>query len=279
MEREKPVVSDLQIKFGLKCDFVAKAIGEGAHLKVPFGVSEDAWVLQKNIVGVLLGSPATTADLGRQYGRSREDIRQLFNKGMRELWENSAKKLQKQFPLESLLGAKKPAPLHLRMERSRVNGGKSWNIFQDVQNRTITREDIEKKRLSNHVRKVLRGWGVDVGSKRFLSMEDLKAEFEGAKSYAERQAILDDLPFYFLRKYNKESNEIVVALRPFLWQMGIRVRNCEKALEVLRKAGIPVRVFGYLSTRGQQNYHFFLRGYGYEEKARSAAEKYRLTIA
>lgn len=115
--------------------FLRAAIAEGAHLKIPFWIrgkftgqiSEDAWVRQKNIVGVYFGSPAALEDIGKMYRVTREMVRVIKDRGMRNIWRNCSSETQAIFPFQELTLSKPLSP-RSRERFSRAQGGISISI-------------------------------------------------------------------------------------------------------------------------------------------------------
>lgn len=259
-------------KFNNTIVFLRTAIAEGAHLKRPDKTPEEAWVRQKNIVGIYFGSPAALEDLGRMYGVTRERIRQLVKKSMEHLWLSCLPETQALFPFGEL-ELRKPLTQKSRERISEAHGGKSVLINRELQAGKSIREIQKEKGISRQQikgsRHVLREWSTAVPFFRTPHSQNLELEknLKNAEKDQEKQEVLSQVKRRFYQDHVKGENSLLIASTNIALEAGLSLgfqrQNRRIFIESLKNVGFPMGEITEkrMSRTGKEmiaTYHFIL---------------------
>ncbi len=242
-------------------EFLKAAIADGAHIELPYGLSEDEWVRRKNITGIYLSCDITKDELGKIYGLSRQRVDQIVAKTIVQLWENSGAYTRGTFPREMESG--NPNSKH----RLGIGRKKTFILMSSIKEGLDDKAIIERTGLNpDLVRQVIRRAGrndlittASAISKRAISALRV-LPFE---KYEERQEAIDQLG----RGYLYRNKELFASLSEMAVLFGRKVQGARLAVVdafVLELKGMCVPV-GIMHERlekanKERRYLFVWRG-------------------
>src|SRR3989344_6810013 len=123
-------------------------------------MTQAQWERNWSILGEYLGTDKTLEEIGRDRDLTRERVRQIVGKGVKQLHEVQSPEVQDEYPLDSL-SYSKPLPLPSRKRTSKAHGGLSVEIEQALlggQKISQIKEEFSSKQIGN-ARRILGGWG------------------------------------------------------------------------------------------------------------------------
>ena len=97
------------------------------YKKRPRNLSPYRWGMQRKIGFRYAFQDKTLEELGEQYGRTKEDMRQLNHNFLDNIHKNSSSKLRVQFPREAIPD-RKPLTQKSIERMSEIHGGKSQRV-------------------------------------------------------------------------------------------------------------------------------------------------------
>lgn len=274
-------------EFAKTTQFIETAVGEGAHLQMPFyitrrgthvKISEEQWVRQKNIVGIYFGTPATLDEIGRQYGISSERVRQIVEKGIMYLWRNCSPETQTLFPLQDIvLHKRKPVTQRSRERMSQARGGiplllrdqvKSGKSYGEIRKSGLSIEQIAS------ARRVLQKWGINglpyENTTRYTTHSqniELEKKLRKVEDDEEKQELLNQVKLGFHQKHSKGENPLFTHLGGIVSETGFRLgwnlQNYHFFIESLENVRFPMVNLSreYKSKHGEKKiltYHVLL---------------------
>lgn len=167
-ERVIKVIEELQEQkgFAKTISFIQMAFAENAHLNIPKRSSKD---LRERDLGLtlvyLLNPDLNQEDTGKTYNvRSRQRVQQIIYQTVKDLWQNCSRPMQVFFPIEELI-LEKPLTQKTREKISLALGGISIKVRDKLMSgKSVEQIERELGALAVvHARKVLKGWGIEVG--------------------------------------------------------------------------------------------------------------------
>lgn len=251
-------------------DFLLSSIAEEAHLKTPQGIYEETWIRNRNILGTYFASRATLAEVGGIYGLTGERIRQIIEKGIEYLWNQSSKDTRVTFPLDNILKSKGPS-IFKSLRQSETRGGSTLRIYQFVKGgrsieEIINEIGVSKNNLQASLRR-MKGWGLDVpevetSHSRLRSL----AEKLTKPSLTDQEAreLLSRATINFYLSHSQGENPLFASGGAFLRSLGLHFKNNDfpLLLQVLRDNNVPIgKVNTHTKTgpqKGIKSYYFIL---------------------
>lgn len=235
-----------------KIEFLRTAVAEKAYRKAPVAqrFKEQSWIRMRNIGAIYNGSSSATYDsLGKQYGLTRERIRQINKKFIEYLWENCSQETKNEFPLNTI-PLDKPTSQVSREKRSQEHGGRTLRVRKEVESGVTDRDQIAKN-LGLSAQdvgsswRILRRWGVDVPfERRRQSYQEIKNKIEKETDDKKLQELLDGfsagLVMGMTAYYKNSDQAIFMYLGNVLRELGFN-RRVRFFADVLKSAGIPMR--------------------------------------
>lgn len=156
-----------------KLAFIQTAIAEGALSRLPPKTTPKQWERQQDIGITYAFSEESLTDLGKIFQGEREKplktegVRQLSNKFIKNLWNNSSSELQSRNPLKKI-SSRKPRTQKMRENYSRAKGGLAVKVKELIMEKGITDSKqimdilgISARDLTR-ARRTLRRWGINV---------------------------------------------------------------------------------------------------------------------
>lgn len=238
----------------IKKAFLKEVINEGSWKVKPDNLSDDQWLMQRKIGFQYAFTDKTLDELGKQYPgrrkRTKEDIRQLNQRFLDNIYRNSSSELQAEYPRESIPDSK-PRARKSKELVSRSNQGLSWQISKFIETTKINdpREIAAKFRISmrkvNQIRQVLRGWEIIIPS-TVARYRDFVKKVESESNDQKLQEILDGSSTKSLLHYRqKYGDEVIMSLAQVVRKAGFYPPYNYMILfaQSVKKQGIPIRFF------------------------------------
>lgn len=270
-------------------NFLREVIAENAHLINPSNVKSAIWTREKNIVGVLTGSPATGQDLAKQYELSRERIRQLHKRGMRHLHENASDEIKTKYPLNVLLadlGKKDSGSLLVHRRRSMNNKGVAHKVAEAIEDEAANIGQIMDKtgfgRNSVHnALSAIRSWGVDVSGisqDEFFRFRKVVLQLEKAKTSQEEQGVLNSLQDNSIRGFYMRYKNIITTIGSIMRANNLSVSQYggfKGIVFSIKDEGIPFRETILKKANGGEN-RYYLVLVKYQERILELLERVKI---
>lgn len=269
--------------------FLQAALADKAHLKIPTTpkgklIREDVWTRQKNVIGVYYGSQAVLKDVSKfvlGLGDDHSGIeraRQVKERGMLSLWNNSSDETKEKLPWGSF-PLDKPLPVTLRTRDSLKHGGLSAGIAMLSENGVINYQKVKTAGFSSSritgARRTLKEWGLELeylypGFADHPQLEKRIAE-ELEKEIAQQdqkrlQTLLDQVTYYF----HQSRPDFFVSLSRIAKEAAIHFdpkKDYPVLVDVLKQAQIPI------TTIGQKGGHHYYIIYSMHRKEAANALK------
>lgn len=236
--------------------FLKDAFKEGVHRTKPKtgGLSQDRWSRQK-MIGVVyndIGSSATYEELADKYGTFRQSIADSNKSFLRNLWNNGSPELKEQYPLNEILGARKPLSQASRERRSASLGGVSLRIKEQVKsgvtdiNSISENTGIPRQEIRRATRGVLKDWGINLPPSKIAlhikALKQLEEETDDKKIQESLDRTAYHVILYDLRRKREPSR--FASLSPLIRKAGFCPSNRETHLFAtsLRTAGVPISI-------------------------------------
>ncbi|MDO8621370.1 MAG: hypothetical protein Q7R31_03800 [Candidatus Levybacteria bacterium] len=233
-------------------EFIERAVGDGVFQRL------SASERDQNITFVYnLGEPVLddlgkmTKITGRRRPVSREAIRQINKKVLREAYEKSSEIRKQQYPFENL-ELSKPLPRKSREKISWSRRGLSWKISEFVRRTGITdpKEIAKRLKISTHkvsyARRVLRGWEITIPL-AIARYRDFAKKVKSEKDNKKLQTILDSYTtgslVGFVNRHRHDKERILISLSTALREEGFypSVKSIKDFAEKVKTKGIPIR--------------------------------------
>lgn len=237
-----------------------EAIQEGALSKLPHHTSQKQWQKQQDIgITYIFGDDVTYDDLGQIHDCTRENIRQIKERFVINLWGNSSPALQAKRTLREI-SLPKPRGQKSRERHSEMHGGISLRIKKTIQQLGITVvriEDIDditkaagvtKQQLIT-ARPVLKNLGIYM--QRFdTPYADFPQKARNEKDDKKLQEFLDNFSVNSLKGFLKKdsSHETFTRVSVIVYEQGFhpQTKDIKFIAETIKKAKIPMRQIDHL---------------------------------
>lgn len=268
---QEPSPKSQEDKFKNTTAFIEVAFAEGAHFKVPKRFTKEQWERNLDIVLVYLLNPdKSLEEIGRYDGITRERVRQIKDKVIKNLWLNCSIETQTLFPFEQLELALTQRSNELK---SKAKGGKSVAINRGLQAGKSIAEIRKERGLSiqqiTTSRYVLRRWGTEVPHiiTPHSEIVDLEKQLRNAKTDQEKQKYLNQVKRDFYAHHRKGNDPLFMSTRNLFkkagFNEGFHSQNSAILLASLKNVGFPTGEI-HIENRskrekeGIRTYHFAL---------------------
>lgn len=252
-------------------EFLKRALLEGAHIRKPDGISEKDWIRMRNIIGIYFSTAADTTQIGRIYGVSREAIRQLKQKGIKLLWQNSSSEAQEQFPIDQILLGKKSGdyPDEYKLLVKGGVGNKIVNLLEEDRDIREIAEALNLTRQSTLPRlRLLKRLGTEIPKFKDINTQnkELIAKLnDETLANDEIQALLNQARFGFCERNTLGANPLFSRVFKFLNECGFRhipLKERRRFIQLLKEVGLPMCSFSERvnskKQKGVRNSYFML---------------------
>lgn len=240
--------------------FIQAAIAEGAHLKNPVRVGEDAWIRQRNMVGAYFASDATLEGLASVMGRiTRERVRQIIKRGMANLWKMSSPDLQQKFPLDSI-PLDKPRSLADRVANSlRHANSPMAQVLAGLEvgepiNQIVQEHGVSSSSLAN-IRQSVKKIGIEIPYQNRTREQNywLAQMLAQATDKNLIKSLLTDVKPRFCQVYSQGENRCLIPVTALARESGYHFRNdaTGEFVAALKEADIPIFSYENKLKRGR----------------------------
>ena len=249
----KEILTVRQTAYEKQMDWMEKAIQEGALSKLPYHTTQKRWEKQQDIGITYTFGDVTLDDLGQIHGCTKENIRQLKENFVINLWGNSSPPLQAKYPLREI-SLTKPRGQKSREKSSELHGGISLRIkkamkeqgiavvgVNDIDNITNAAR-ITKLQLSTS-RPVLKNWGINM--RRFdTPYADFAQKARSEEDDKKLQEFLDSFSFYSLKGFlqNDSNHETLTKVSIIANKKGFHAhtKRLRFIAQKIKEAEIPI---------------------------------------
>lgn len=249
--------------------FIQEAIAQGALDKLPPGTTPKQWKRQQDIgITYAFGEESleSLGDIfkgGRNVPLEREGIRQLSDKFIKNLWNNSSDSLKASVSMD-VIKARKPTTQKSRENISAAHGGLSLRIKKLLEKGITDPRQIQAElglsfeRMGTN-RKVLKSWGIELPRIR-TSYERLKEKVAKETDDDTLQNILDDLSNGqirgYLHDYGKSEDAVFTSFSIIARNNGFHIQP-KRVAEATKKAGIPIRAVEHVDKNAKNGVEYY----------------------
>ena len=257
--------------FEQKLWFIEEAVTEGALDKLPPKTTPSQWERQQNIGITYAFSEETLENLGvifqesRAHPLIRENVRQISNRFMINLRDNSSVQLQASVPREVLL-ARKPPTQKSREKNSEKHGGLSLRVKELAEKGIKDPKEIKRtlgistESLAG-ARTVLRGWGIEI-PRESQPIQELTQIAQTENDDKKLQETLNRFSYNSLRGFLDRDREhkILTTVLAAARAKGFFFHNrqVKSIAEKIKEVGIPIRQIGHLDKNGKLRNSYYV---------------------
>ncbi len=209
------------------------------------------WEFRYSIAGRYIGGDDPLEQIAGGFDLTRERIRQIVKKGIKEIWGNSPPEIKDRFPFASF-NFRKPLSLKSRQRKSQAHGGQSLVVYNLTQGKSPAeiRKALGGTYHGRYKRKVLRSWGIDIPRQN----NDYSQLAQAQISAADAQKVLDSIRNISVPDMLRRTNPLIVSLLPVARKADLypRSQDLPDILGVLQSQGVPSRAVAVTTHKNGQ---------------------------
>ena len=254
-------------------EFLKSALADGAQNVQPswsargsiYYLDPALWAKRLNITGIYFGTSLTLDEIGQRYGGiSREAVRQIIEKGVKDLHKHSSTETQTKFPIKEI-PLSKPLCVTKNIEnKATTNASNLEAVSKQLENRITnsdqitTNTNLSKKEVQLAL-KIIRSQSAKVKKEKWHQIYENKKDtwqaicniVEYSEDKVQTQAAIDILDqFHAIKLLRKKDHSLLTCTEI----LGKKPAGFSKKIHiVLRNANIPVMRISY-DTQTQRKY-------------------------
>ncbi len=247
-------------------EFLKAALADGAQKIQPswktrwttvMHLNPAVWAKQQNITGIYFGTSLSLDEIGQRYGGiSRQAIRQIIEKGIRNLHKNSSAETQVKFPLADIPFGK-PMSATANIENKAFTSASKLNIISQELETGIKDPDQIAANTNLSIQEIRRALKIIHSQSEKTRLLRIHQKYENKRvtwqaicsivKYSEdktqTQAAIDILDHYHATKLIRQKDPSLLCFTSILGKYPARF--AKKINVILRGANIPVLRINY----------------------------------